>query len=412
MKNKFNQFAAIESIKKNDDGTLIVSGYASSGGTDSDGEIITPEAMAASIPDYMKFGAVREMHGKSAAGTALEIEVQEDGRTAFSAHIVDPVAVLKVETGVYKGFSIGGNVSSRDKLNKSTITGLKLIEVSLVDRPANPEALITMFKADESGKPEAETEPLEPVTKGLYSVSDFACALSGLQWIVADSQWEAESEGDNSPVPAQLRAWLKTGFDIFQSMAAEEMSEAMAMLMPPPDPMAVDQVEYAAFAELKKSGMKFSKETIDKLVGIHASIKSAHEGLSGLGYDMNANGEENDDANGQTEEQNSEAPIKAEFAIDDDNALAKREELSKSLDLVKADLALASEALEKAHKEIEVLKAQPVEPKSALFATPTSIDKSSDALSAAAPVQNPHPQGTIAHAEWIAKAILNGTFQK
>ena len=141
-------YAEIAKMEAQDDGTVKVWGYASSEAVDSDGEIIAAEAMKAAIPDYMKFGAVREMHGSNAAGTAIEINVEDDGRTFFGAHIVDPVAVTKVKTGVYKGFSIGGSVTARDELNKSQITGLKLTEISLVDRPANPDAVFTCYKAD------------------------------------------------------------------------------------------------------------------------------------------------------------------------------------------------------------------------------------------------------------------------
>lgn len=148
-------YAEIAKMEVQDDGTVKVWGYASSEAVDSDGEIIAAEAMKAAIPDYMKFGAVREMHGSNAAGTAIEINVEDDGRTFFGAHIVDPVAVTKVKTGVYKGFSIGGSVTARDELNKSQITGLKLTEISLVDRPANPDAVFTCYKAD---KPKAEEE--------------------------------------------------------------------------------------------------------------------------------------------------------------------------------------------------------------------------------------------------------------
>lgn len=148
-------YAEIAKMEAQDDGTVKVWGYASSAAVDSDGEIIAAEAMKAAIPDYMKFGAVREMHGSNAAGTAIEINVEDDGRTFFGAHIVDPVAVMKVKTGVYKGFSIGGSVTARDELNKSQITGLKLTEISLVDRPANPDAVFTCFKAD---KPKDEEE--------------------------------------------------------------------------------------------------------------------------------------------------------------------------------------------------------------------------------------------------------------
>lgn len=152
---KFSRYAEISKVEDQDDGTIKVWGYASSGAEDTDGEVITPEAMKAALPDYLKFGAVREMHGKNAAGTAIEATVEEDGRTFFGAHVVDPVAVKKVQAKVYKGFSVGGNVLARDKVAKNTITELRLIEISLVDRPANPEAIFTMYKAETV----AETDP-------------------------------------------------------------------------------------------------------------------------------------------------------------------------------------------------------------------------------------------------------------
>lgn len=152
-------YAEINKSEQQDDGTIKVWGYASTEAVDSDGETITAAAMKAALPDYMKFGAVREMHGKSAAGTAIEARVEDDGRTLFGAHIVDPVAVKKVQAGVYKGFSVGGKATQRDELNKSIITGLSLIEVSLVDRPANPEAVFTCYKADAADKDDEEEKP-------------------------------------------------------------------------------------------------------------------------------------------------------------------------------------------------------------------------------------------------------------
>ncbi|WP_455019598.1 caudovirus prohead protease [Neisseria sicca] len=166
-------YAEIAKMEAQDDGTVKVWGYASSEAVDSDGEVITAEAMKAAIPDYMKFGAVREMHGSNAAGTAIEINVEDDGRTFFGAHIVDPVAVTKVKKGVYKGFSIGGGVTSRDELNKSQITGLKLTEISLVDRPANPDAVFTCFKADKpKDEEEAADKDDEPADKADETPAD------------------------------------------------------------------------------------------------------------------------------------------------------------------------------------------------------------------------------------------------
>lgn len=151
-------YGEIKKTIANDDGTLVVSGIASSESVDSDGEVILSKAIAEAIPDYMKFGAVREMHNNSACGTALSMMVVND-KTMFEALVVDPVAVKKINTGVYKGFSIGGKITKRNELNKNIIEGLKLVEVSLVDRPANPESIFTMVKFDEAeDKPVGQTD--------------------------------------------------------------------------------------------------------------------------------------------------------------------------------------------------------------------------------------------------------------
>ena len=123
-------------------------GTASTGAVDDADETVLPDAMKAALPAYMRFGALREMHGLTAAGATLSAEVGEDGATRIAAHVVDPVAVKKVQLGVYKGFSIGGRVLSRDPADRKVITKLKLNEISLVDRPCNPEAVIDMWKAD------------------------------------------------------------------------------------------------------------------------------------------------------------------------------------------------------------------------------------------------------------------------
>ncbi len=141
-------FASLSKVEEQDDGSLKVFGIASSGARDEAGEIVQPAAMKAALPDYLRWGAIREMHQSKAAGTALEARVDEDGMTQLVAHVVDPGAVQKVKANVYKGFSIGGKVVSRDKDDPTIITAIRLAEISLVDRPCNPEAEINMWKAD------------------------------------------------------------------------------------------------------------------------------------------------------------------------------------------------------------------------------------------------------------------------
>lgn len=141
-------YTAIEKTETQDDGTIKVYGVASSAAIDSDGEIITSNAMKAALPDYMKWANIRVMHSSTVAGVALDACVQDDGKTYLAAHIIDPHSVKMVQGGAYKGFSVGGRVTSRATDDLSVITGFELIEISLVDRPANPEAIFTMFKAD------------------------------------------------------------------------------------------------------------------------------------------------------------------------------------------------------------------------------------------------------------------------
>jgi hypothetical protein len=140
-------YGAIEKLETRDDGTVRVYGIAASEAVDEQGEIVGAAAMREALPGYMRFPALREMHQLSAAGTTLDAEVGDDGTTRIVAHVVDPVAVAKVKNQVYRGFSIGGRVTQRDTVNPKMITGLVLTEISLVDRPANPEAVFDCWKA-------------------------------------------------------------------------------------------------------------------------------------------------------------------------------------------------------------------------------------------------------------------------
>lgn len=312
-------YAEIAKMEAQDDGTVKVWGYASSEAVDSDGEIIAAEAMKAAIPDYMKFGAVREMHGSNAAGTAIEINVEDDGRTFFGAHIVDPVAVTKVKTGVYKGFSIGGSVTARDELNKSQITGLKLTEISLVDRPANPDAVFTCYKADkpkddeeadkaEDDKPsdkadetpaddtekadgdkkddkkdeteksasvnlseseitilkavlaKAEKPKDEPVTKSMWQVKSLADVLMSLKWLINDAGYDGVDEA----VIAQIK---ESAGSLAESLKALTVSEA-------------DKLVDGLAAKADKSDDLAKAESVDELTKAQDALKKSNDALA------------------------------------------------------------------------------------------------------------------------------------
>jgi len=151
-------------IAKIDREQRMVWGYASTPARDLDGEVIALAAIRSALPDYMQWRNVREMHQPSAVGVAEEANIDDKG-LYLGARIVDDEAWKKVLAEVYKGFSIGGNVTERQG---STVTGLELIEISLVDRPANPDCRIEVIKAaGEAGgakaeAPDEETDQADP----------------------------------------------------------------------------------------------------------------------------------------------------------------------------------------------------------------------------------------------------------
>jgi phage head maturation protease len=147
-----NIFAAICKV---DPDQRMVYGYASTEAMDSQGEVVTKAAMAEALEDYMKFANIREMHQPSAVGVAKSAEMDDKG-CFLAAKVVDDDAWNKVKEGVYKGFSIGGKAVTKVD---GTITSLRLSEISLVDRPANPEAVIEVWKADGIATATADASP-------------------------------------------------------------------------------------------------------------------------------------------------------------------------------------------------------------------------------------------------------------
>jgi phage head maturation protease len=148
-------------IVKVDAEARMVWGYASTDAEDDQGEIITRDALAAALADYLKFANIREMHQMSAVGVAEEAAIDDKG-LYVGARIVDPRAWDKVTSGVYKGFSVGGRVRARDPHDRNIITALSLTEISLVDRPANPDAVFDCWKAEGGQKMPDDTDYADP----------------------------------------------------------------------------------------------------------------------------------------------------------------------------------------------------------------------------------------------------------
>lgn len=160
-------------IKKIDDEQRMVYGWASTGDLDKDGEIIEPAAFEKSLPDYLKFPTIREMHQPKPIGITKETRMEKNRGLFIAAKIVDSEAWMKVKEGVYRAFSIGGRV--KDRID-NVIKEIELIEISLVDVPANPAAVITLFKGDKTENLHIEFQQLANKIRSLMEEKEVVTA--------------------------------------------------------------------------------------------------------------------------------------------------------------------------------------------------------------------------------------------
>ena len=167
MSDSTNVYADILKYDDNGDGTLTVYGKATDDALDIDQQICDPLWLAKAMPDwFMTGGNIREQHSNIAAGVAKEYEAKSDGHY-ISALVVDPVSVKKVQNRVLRGFSIGIK-SPRVVMDKKAANGRiidgQIVEVSLVDRPANPNCQLVLAKSINGEKSLTKVEELVETT--------------------------------------------------------------------------------------------------------------------------------------------------------------------------------------------------------------------------------------------------------
>lgn len=258
-------------------GAVRVTGILSTETKDEDGESIAADAMRDAIPDYMKFGAVREMHDDIAAGVMLHVEVDDEGVTRCEADILDEGTIKKLQHDppVLKGWSIGGKKLKRDPDDRKRITKIRLNECSLVDRPNNHDCLVELAKFSgganddteggeemsllETLKAALETDALKKAWAG-EEVWDSSRACDALNTVINLLVKESAEEGED---PAQVEG-LKTALEGLKAFIASEIQESTVLK--------------ASHAEdLAKAGAKFSTDTKAKLGDAHEHLQKCSD---------------------------------------------------------------------------------------------------------------------------------------
>jgi phage head maturation protease len=144
----FKMYAPFSKI---DEEKHMVYGYATTASLDSQDEVVDLDASFEAVDEWKAWANIKEMHRpETAVGVAPIIEKHVGVGVYIGAKIVDDQAWRKCVEKVYKGFSIGGKVIKRDEKNSKRITKYQLREVSLVDRPANPDSVFMVAKRDDT----------------------------------------------------------------------------------------------------------------------------------------------------------------------------------------------------------------------------------------------------------------------
>ena len=182
-----NSYAAIIKQEKQEDGSLLVYGKATDDSLDIDQQICDDTWLSSAMPEWFKTGGnIREQHSSIAAGVAKEYESKADGHY-ISVLVVDPISVKKVESGVLKGFSIGiksPRVVRDQKAANGRIIDGQIVEVSLVDRPANPNAKLMLAKSVEG---EANLVQVEELVETTIETKDKSMLAEVIKELQADS---------------------------------------------------------------------------------------------------------------------------------------------------------------------------------------------------------------------------------
>ena len=172
---------------KSEDGDLIVYGKATGPDIDLDEQICDPAWLKEAMPEWMKFGNVREMHQPIAAGVGLELNA--DGDDWFlKSQVIDDNTARKIEAGALKGYSVGikgAKVIKDAAARGGRIVGGTIVEISYVDRPANPTCSASIAKAVGGDWNAVETQIVD-----LDKVDDPNAPEN--QNVNLDSDWNAE----------------------------------------------------------------------------------------------------------------------------------------------------------------------------------------------------------------------------
>jgi Double zinc ribbon len=146
----------IEKVEETADGNVLVWGKATDGSVDSDEQIVDPAFAAKAIDEFFTSGPnIRVQHQPQRDPAGVGISYERDGNAHWvKSKIIEPVAKQLVLGGALRAYSVGiaRPTIVRDGVARGgRITDGMIVEISLVDRPANKNCGIQLVKAAKDG---------------------------------------------------------------------------------------------------------------------------------------------------------------------------------------------------------------------------------------------------------------------
>lgn len=290
----------IEKTETTPDGDLVVYGKATDGSVDSDEQIVDPEFSSKAIADWLASGAnVRVQHNaqRDPAGVGVEANTGPGGETWVKSLVVEPVAKRLVEKGALRAYSVG---IARPKIVRDAvarggrIVDGEIVEISLVDRPANKNCGIQLVKSDKDGAPEwvgkvfgdevlTKAEEVDSVSVDLpsnvsvsFSPADLAKLLEHRR-IAEKRQMDPAVGGgvDREKIPAEDFAGRGRSFPI---VTPGDVSDAASSIgRAGPSNYSTDKLKANIIAIARRKGDAFVAELPQKWRDEMAGKKSADE---------------------------------------------------------------------------------------------------------------------------------------
>lgn len=182
----------------------LIEGWASTDALDKQGDVVELDAFRKTMGRYMAQGGLLiDRHSNRKIGAVIDYDFKEKGEkkglwitaAIYKQYKVQDEVWEKIRRGEYEAFSIGADPLRIGRLCDekkcwNTIKDLELFEISVVDKPANPEATIegkTLAKATDtfiSNRCTSQESPMVDAATEKGTCSPLAC----LKQTLADAE--------------------------------------------------------------------------------------------------------------------------------------------------------------------------------------------------------------------------------